>query len=168
LGSSLTQYQSPISSLDKNGDGIISADELAAANVTSTASTPAAASTATADDGDSSSNVIQRITADILSLMLQVQQQSDSGDDSDSAGDGSNPKGILESLDTDGDGKLTTSEILASDTSALGDSASSDEDGSLMTNVLSGIQKALQAYQNTYGSSPAADTPDAAEEIQAI
>ena len=30
LGSTLTQYQSPLSSLDKNGDGVISADELAA------------------------------------------------------------------------------------------------------------------------------------------
>ncbi|MGO8448283.1 EF-hand domain-containing protein, partial [Rhizobium ruizarguesonis] len=29
LGRSLTQYQSPLSSLDKNGDGVLSADELA-------------------------------------------------------------------------------------------------------------------------------------------
>ena len=47
LGSASSQYQTSLSSLDKNGDGIISADELAAADTTSTKpSTPASG-----DDG---------------------------------------------------------------------------------------------------------------------
>ena len=75
LGSALTQYQSPISSLDKNGDGIISADELAAANISTGASTTAtstakASSTSTDDDSGSTTDVVQRITADILNMMI--------------------------------------------------------------------------------------------------
>ena len=175
LGSALTQYQSPISSLDKNGDGIISADELAAANVSSGASATTAgaakASSAGAGDSGSAADVVDRITADILSMMLQMQQQSDSGTSSDDGSDGtdtaSGPQGILASLDANGDGQLTTSEILSGDTQALAGNASGDDD-QFLTNILSDIQKSQQAYQNTYGSSPAADTADTEGEIQAI
>jgi len=177
LGSALTQYQSPISSLDKNGDGIISADELAAANISTSASTAAtssatASSASTGDSGSgSTADVVKRITADILSMMLQMQQQSDSGTSSDDGSDGtdtaSGPQGILASLDANGDGQLTTSEILSGDTQALAGNASGDDD-QFLTNILSDIQKSQQAYQNTYGSSPAADTADTEGEIQAI
>ena len=177
LGSALTQYQSPISSLDKNGDGIISADELAAANIFTGASTTAtstakASSTSTDDDSGSTTDVVQRITADILNMMLQMQQQSDSGTSSDDSSDGtdaaSGPQGVLASLDANGDGQLTTSEILSGDTQALAGNASGDDDDQFLTNILSDIQKSQQAYQNTYGSSPAADTADTQGEIQAI
>jgi hypothetical protein len=177
LGSALTQYQSPISSLDKNGDGIISADELAAANISTGASTTAtstakASSTSTDDDSGSTTDVVQRITADILNMMLQMQQQSDSGTSSDDSSDGtdaaSGPQGVLASLDANGDGQLTTSEILSGDTQALAGNASGDDDDQFLTNILSDIQKSQQAYQNTYGSSPAADTADTQGEIQAI
>ena len=128
LGSALTQYQSPISSLDKNGDGIISADELAAANVSSGASATTAsaakASSAGAGDSGSAADVVNRITADILSMMLQMQQQSESGTSSDDSSDAaSRPQGILAALDTDGDGQLTTSEILSGDTQSLAGNA---------------------------------------------
>ncbi|KRB61603.1 hypothetical protein ASE04_21635 [Rhizobium sp. Root708] len=150
IGSGVSQYSS-LSSLDKNGDGIISADELAAANSTSTSSTKASTSTST-DDGAS---VTQKIAGDILSIMLQMQQSSASDDDSSSSDDDS--KGILASLDANGDGKLTTDEILSADTSSIASSASGSDDP-ILSEVLDDMQTALRAYQNTYGTSAAADT----------
>ncbi|MBB4291392.1 Ca2+-binding EF-hand superfamily protein [Rhizobium leguminosarum] len=152
LGSTLTQYQSPLSSLDKNGDGVISPDELAAASQSPTASTAS-----TGDSDDKSSDIVKKITADILSLMLSLQKTDGSDDQSegsDQSGDSS--KGVFASMDTNGDGKLTESEFLAADTSSIKTSGDSDP---LLTKVLSDMQTALQAYHNTYGSSAvAADT----------
>ncbi len=153
LGSTLSQYQSPLSSLDKNGDGIISADELAAANATTT---PAKSTTSTDDDSSDTTNVAQKIAADILSIMLQM-QKTDGGDDSDDQdADGDSSKGILASMDSNGDGKLTADEILSADPSKIAGSAS-DYDDPVRTQVLTDMQTSIRAYQHTYGSSPAAD-----------
>lgn len=155
LGGSSSQY---ISSLDKNGDGIISADELAAANTTSgaTATTPkASTSNSTAD----SASVTQKIAADILSLMLQLQQSSESDDGSSDNGSlsGNSPKGILALMDSNNDGKLTTSEVLSADPSKIAESAGVG-DSSAATQVLTDMQTAIRAYETTYGSSLASDT----------
>jgi len=150
LGSTLTQYQSPLSSLDKNGDGVISADELAAASQSSTSSTVAT----DGDSDDSSTDIVKKITADILSLMLSMQKtdgSDDQGDGSDQNDDTS--KGVFAAMDTNGDGKLTESEFLAADPSKISTSRDSDP---LLTKVLSDMQTALQAYRNTYGASAAA------------
>jgi hypothetical protein len=151
LGSSTSQY---ISSLDKNGDGIISADELAAANTTSTSTTKS--STATGED---SASITQKIAADILSLMLQLQQSSSSGDSSsdDGSTDGNSPKGILALMDSNNDGKLTSSEVLSADPSTITASAG-DGDDPILTQVLNDMQTAMRAYQTTYGSSMVAET----------
>ncbi|MBO9124725.1 MULTISPECIES: hypothetical protein [unclassified Rhizobium] len=155
LGGNSAQY---ISSLDKNGDGIVSADELAAANTTSaTSATTTKASTAnsTAD----SASVTQKIAADILSLMLQLQQSSESDDGSSDDGSlsGNSPKGILALMDSNNDGKLTTSEVLSADPSKIAESAGAG-DNTAVTQVLTDMQTAIRAYQTTYGSSLAADT----------
>jgi hypothetical protein len=156
LGGNGSQY---ISSLDKNGDGIISADELAAANTTNgtTATTTTKASTAnsTAD----SASVTQKIAADILSLMLQLQQSSDSDDGSSDDGSlsGNSPKGILALMDSNNDGKLTASEVLSADPAKIAESAGAGDD-SAVTEVLTDMQTAIRAYQATYGASPASDT----------
>ncbi|MCW1409933.1 EF-hand domain-containing protein [Rhizobium sp. 1AS11] len=153
LGSTLTQYQSPLSSLDKNGDGVISADELAAASQSSTSAT------ASTDSDDSSTDIVKKITADILSLMLSMQKTDGSDDQSDDAS-----KDVFAAMDTDGDGKLTESEFLAADPNSIKTSGDSDP---LLTKVLSDMQTALQAYRNTYGASAAAGD-SAAEDVAAV
>jgi Ca2+-binding EF-hand superfamily protein len=152
LGSASSQYQTSLSSLDKNGDGIVSADELAAADTTSTKpSTPAS--------GDDGTRITQKIAADILSIMLQMQQSS-AGDDSSGSDDGdSGSKGILASLDANGDGKLTSDEVLSANPASIAGSASGADDPAL-TQVLNDMQTAIRAYQTTYGASLAADTAD--------
>jgi Ca2+-binding EF-hand superfamily protein len=159
LGSTLTQYQSPLSSLDKNGDGVISADELAAASQSSTSAT------ASTDSDDSSTDIVKKITADILSLMLSM-QKTDGGDDQGDGGDQSEgaSKGVFAAMDTNGDGKLTESEFLAADPNSIKTSGDSDP---LLTKVLSDMQTALQAYRNTYGTSAAAGD-SAAEDVAAV
>ncbi|MBY5468899.1 hypothetical protein HFO86_01580 [Rhizobium leguminosarum] len=159
LGSTVTQYQSPLSSLDKNGDGVISADELAAASPSSTSGTTSA------DSDDSSTDIVKKITADILSLMLSMQKtdgSDDQGDGSDQSDDDS--KGVFAAMDTNGDGKLTESEFLAADPNSIKTSGDSDP---LLTKVLSDMQTALQAYRNTYGASAAAGD-SAADDVAAV
>ncbi|MDM9629605.1 hypothetical protein QTL95_27350 [Rhizobium sp. S152] len=157
LGSS-SSSSAYISSLDKNGDGIISADELAAANTTSTTTK---SSTSTASGSDSAS-VTQKIAADILAMMLQI-QQSGGSDDSGDDGSDDDSKGILAALDTNGDGKLTSDEVLSADPSKIAASADGDDE-TIIAEVLTDMQTALRAYQNTYGTSPAADS--GSEDVQ--
>ncbi|MGR9450411.1 EF-hand domain-containing protein [Rhizobium leguminosarum] len=159
LGSTVTQCQSPLSSLDKNGDGVISADELAAASPSSTSGTTST------DSDDSSTDIVKKITADILSLMLSMQKtdgSDDQGDGSDQSDDDS--KGVFAAMDTNGDGKLTESEFLAADPNSIKTSGDSDP---LLTKVLSDMQTALQAYRNTYGASAAAGD-SAADDVAAV
>lgn len=155
LGGNSAQY---ISSLDKNGDGIISADELAAANTSSTTAT-ATTKASTANSTADSASVTQKIAADILSLMLQLQQSSESDDGSSDDGSlsGNSPKGILALMDSNNDGKLTTSEVLSADPSKIAESAGAGDD-TAVTQVLTDMQTAIRAYQTTYGSSLASDT----------
>nr|WP_204330267.1 EF-hand domain-containing protein [Rhizobium phaseoli] len=148
----MTQYQSPLSSLDKNGDGVISPDELAAASQSSTSG-----KTATdGDSDDSSTDIAKKITADILSLMLSLQKTDGSDDHGDGSDQSDDSKGVFAAMDTNGDGKLTESEFLAADPSKINASGDSDP---LLTKVLSDMQTALQAHRNTYGASAAASDP---------
>ncbi|OAV52373.1 hypothetical protein A6U98_26585 [Rhizobium sp. WYCCWR10014] len=159
LGSTVTQYQSPLSSLDKNGDGVISADELAAASQSSTSGT------ASTHSYDSSTDIVKKITADILSLMLSMQKTDSSDDQGDGSDQGDDDtKGVFAAMDTNGDGKLTESEFLAADPNSIKTSGDSDP---LLTKVLSDMQTALQAYRNTYGASAAAGD-SAAEDVAAV
>ncbi|MBB4441193.1 MULTISPECIES: EF-hand domain-containing protein [Rhizobium] len=159
LGSTVAQYQSPLSSLDKNGDGVISADELAVASQSSTSGT------ASTDSDDSSTDIVKKITADILSLMLSM-QKTDSSDDQGNGSDQSDDasKGVFAAMDTNDDGKLTESEFLAADPNSIKTSGDSDP---LLTKVLSDMQTALQAYRNTYGASAAAGD-SAAEDVATV
>lgn len=162
LGSALTQYKSPISSLDTNGDGIVSADELAAAGQTS-ASTTSTSST-NGDTTASASDLISKVKSDILALMLSLQQQS-AGDDSQSAdGSSDDSKGIFAAMDTNGDGKLTEAEFLAADPQKTAAADSSDSSDPAVTGILADMQAAMLAYNNTYGASAAAVT--ATDDVQ--
>ncbi|MDM9644622.1 hypothetical protein [Rhizobium sp. S163] len=158
LGGNGSQY---ISSLDKNGDGIISADELAAANTTSSTTATTTTKASTANSTADSASVTQKIAADILSLMLQLQQSSESDDGSSDDGSlsGNSPKGILALMDSNNDGKLTTSEVLSADPSKIAESAGAGAgDNTAVTQVLTDMQTAIRAHQTTYGSSLASDT----------
>nr|WP_204340341.1 EF-hand domain-containing protein [Rhizobium leguminosarum] len=139
--------------MDKNGDGVISADELAAAS-----QSPTSATTST-DSDDSSTDIVKKITADILSLMLSIQKTDGSDDQSDD-----DSKGVFAAMDTNGDGKLTASEFLAAEPNSIKTSGDSDP---LLTKVLSDMQTALQAYRNTYGASAAAGD-SATEDVAAV
>jgi Ca2+-binding EF-hand superfamily protein len=149
LGSTLTQYKAPLNPLDTNGDGVVSADELAAASQSSPASTAS-----TGDDDSSGTDIVQKITADILAVMLSLQKTESDGSGTDDSSDDS--KGALSALDANGDGKLTTSELLSADPEKIAAAGGDDEDGGLMAKVLTDMQTALRAYQTTYGNSPAA------------
>jgi len=151
LGSALTQYKAPLNPLDKNGDGVVSADELAAASKSSTTS-----ASSTGDDDSSGTDIVQKITADILALMLSLQKSDDSNSKSGTDANGDNSKGALSALDSNGDGKLTTSELLAADPQKIAAAGGDDDDGGLMAKVLTDMQTALRAYQTTYGNSPVA------------
>ena len=156
LGSALTQYKAPLNPLDTNGDGVVSADELAAASRSSTTNATTAGKSSAGDDGSSGSDVVQKITADILKLMLQLQKTDDSDSQSGTDADGDGSKGALAALDSNGDGKLTTSEILSADPQKIAAAGGDDDDSGLMAKVLTDMQTALRAYQTTYGNSPAA------------
>ncbi len=165
LGSS--SASSYISSLDKNGDGVVSADELDAANTTSTSTSTSTtkSTTSTASADDDSASITQKIAADIAALMLQLQQSATSDDDSDDSSNGNSPKGILALMDSNSDGKLTTSEFLSADPATVAQTAGSDEDSPL-EQVLTDMQTAIRAYQTTYGASAAAGT--GSDDIQSI
>lgn len=156
LGSTLTQYKAPLNPLDTNGDGVVSADELAAASQSSTAKSSTASTSSAGDDDSSGSDVVQKITADILALMLSLQKSDDSDSQSGTDANSDKSKGALSALDSNGDGKLTTSEILAADPQKIAAAGGDDDDSGLMAKVLTDMQTALRAYQTTYGNSPVA------------
>lgn len=156
LGSTLTQYKATLNPLDTNGDGVVSADELAAASQSSTAKSSTAGTSSNGDDSSSGTDVVQKITADILALMLSLQKSDDSDSQSGTDDNGDKSKGALSALDSNGDGKLTTSEILAADPQKIAAAGGDDDDSGLMAKVLTDMQTALRAYQTTYGNSPAA------------
>jgi hypothetical protein len=163
----VTQYQSPLSSLDRNGDGVISPDELLAASQSSTTSTSTTGDDSNSDDN--STDIVKKITADILSLMLSMQKtdgSDDQGDGSDQSDDAS--KGVFAAMDKNGDGKLTESEFLAADPNSTAASADASGDSDpFLAKVLSDMQTALQAYRNTYGASAAAGD-SAADDVAAV
>jgi len=156
LGSTLTQYKAPLNPLDTNGDGVVSADELAAASQSPTAKSSAASTSSNGDDSSSGTDVVQKITADILALMLSLQKSDDSDSQSGTDDNSDKSKGALSALDSNGDGKLTASEILAADPQKIAAAGGDDDAGGLMAKVLTDMQTALRAYQTTYGNSPVA------------
>ncbi|MBB3963375.1 hypothetical protein [Rhizobium metallidurans] len=145
LGGGSASY---ISSLDKNGDGVVSADELAAANTTNNSGTTATKAS-TANSTADSASVTQKIAADILSLMLQLQQSSDASDTSgnDGAVSGNSPKGILALMDSNADRRPTASELFA-DPSTVAQQAGTGSDPAAAP-VLADMQTVVRAYQNT-------------------
>jgi EF hand len=111
--SSISQYTSSVSSLDTNGDGVVSAEEQAAG------STRTQDPTVTTDSAAKSST--SQLSADMMAMVLAKGDQS-STDSSSSSTDASSFESMrkakeeerFKSMDTDSDGKVSEQEFVAS------------------------------------------------------
>ncbi len=103
-------------SLDKNGDGVVSADELAAANTAASSSASTSSSLlSTSDDTDAGTDPAARLSSMIMSLLLQMSGGAPSDGSQDAGSDGDRPAPpTISDLDTDGDGVVSASEFAAS------------------------------------------------------
>lgn len=100
--SNLAQYASSISSLDTNGDGIVSADEQAAG------STRTQDPTVTTDSAATSST--SQLSADMMAMVLAKADQSSTDA---SSTESSREAAHFDAMDTDKDGKVSESEFVA-------------------------------------------------------
>lgn len=113
-----TSYTSSISSLDTNGDGVVSADELEAANVDKRTQDP------TVESENAASSVASQLTGDMVAMMLSRGDMAPPSDEDK-----------FSKMDTDADGKLTEAEFVAarpedvSEEDAASLFASFDEEG---------------------------------------
>ncbi|GEO84493.1 MULTISPECIES: EF-hand domain-containing protein [Alphaproteobacteria] len=96
-------YSSSISSLDTNGDGVISADELAAAE-----SGNQRTQNPTVSSDSAASGPISQVTGGFMALLLSGDNSGLSDEQQKSSSD------MFASMDTDGDGKVTEAEFVAS------------------------------------------------------
>ncbi|MCX8999076.1 EF-hand domain-containing protein [Rhizobiaceae bacterium BDR2-2] len=100
------------SSLDKNGDGVVSADELAAAQQSGASSSTASSSlTSGTAAGQEEETAASSALAKLSSLISSFLMQSASGE-SQSGGSESGTGDFFTTLDADGDGVLTQAEFL--------------------------------------------------------
>lgn len=145
--SSASYSTSYTSSLDKNGDGVVTADELAAASSSSSSSKSSVFSAKSSSDSsgdDTSTSALDKLSALISSLMLQMTSgESQPQSSEDRSGD------LLTALDADGDGALSETEFLAgkpddvsdTDSANLFSSLDADGNGSLSTDELAAQQQ---------------------------
>lgn len=138
-----TSYKS---SLDKNGDGVVSADELASGQTSSGSSSASTASTSSSSSVLSTGEVAGTSALDKLSTLINsILMQMTSGESQPQPGD----KGdFFTSLDTDGDGMLTEAEFSAGKPEEVSDDQSAslftkldaDGDGSVSTQELAAMR----------------------------
>ena len=109
-GSSL--YSTSLSSLDTNGDGIVSAEELAAAEkATDTQRTQ----DPTVENENAANGVSSQVAGGVMAMLL-----ANSGDEANAqADDRQSVADLFAAIDADGDGKVTHSEFVASRPEAM-------------------------------------------------
>lgn len=95
-GSALAQYLSSASALDKNGDGVVSAEELAASSRTQDP---------TVSSDNAATSVASQLSNDMMA-MIMARREADSAD-------GEEEKSYFQAMDTDGDGKVSEKEFSA-------------------------------------------------------
>ncbi|NKN37954.1 hypothetical protein HFC70_16505 [Agrobacterium sp. a22-2] len=113
-----TTYTSSISSLDTNGDGVVSAEEQEAANSNKRTQDP------TVESENAASSVASQLTGDMVAMMLSRGDMTPPSDED-----------MFSNMDTDEDGKVTEAEFVAarpedvSEEDAASLFASFDEEG---------------------------------------
>ena len=107
IGSTSTSaYTNP---LDKNGDGVVDAQELQEA-----AQSGLLQASLLSDESDSGSSASDAFSGNLASMLLDMQQSGQSTGSSDSTAGSSDPMDTLfDALDSDGDGKITSAEFVA-------------------------------------------------------
>lgn len=129
-----TTYTSSISTLDTNGDGVVSAEELEAANSEKRTQDP------TVESENAASGVASQLTGDMVAMMLnRADMAPPSSED------------MFASMDVDEDGKVTEAEFVAArpeevseeDAAALFASFDEEGTGSLTEAQLTEAQEAM-------------------------
>jgi Ca2+-binding EF-hand superfamily protein len=110
IGSSASSSASYVNPLDKNGDGVVDAQELQDAAQSGLLSASIAG-----DEDDSDPSATDKFSDSLAGMLLQMQQSSSTSTDSSST-DTSDQSGIdalFSSMDTDGDGSVSSAEFVA-------------------------------------------------------
>jgi Ca2+-binding EF-hand superfamily protein len=102
-------YQTAVSKLDTNGDGVISSDELAAAQP----SKKDQQGSATTETDTDSTSALDKFSGEMMAMMLEMQQQSDGTDSGAQSSSEPSASDLFTAMDADGDGTVTQSEFLS-------------------------------------------------------
>lgn len=110
IGSSTSTSSSYISPLDKNGDGVVDAQELQDA-----AQSGLLSASVLGDEDDSDPSATDKFSGSLASMLLQMQQSSSQSDSSSSTGssDQSGIDALFANMDTDGNGSVSSAEFVA-------------------------------------------------------
>lgn len=167
-------------SLDTNGDGTVSADELAASKTSGSSSKSSSSSTASdSGDGGSSADLLAKLSSIIMAMLLQMGSSSDGSDDTLSgepgSGDSASQQLSVSDLDTDGDGKVSATEFAAAKPDDVTDEMSaelfakldSDGNGAVDETELQAMQQGPEAARADEASTSSA-LDQLMEQIQAI
>jgi Ca2+-binding EF-hand superfamily protein len=167
-------------SLDTNGDGTVSADELAASKTSGSSSKSSSSSTASdSGDGGSSADLLAKLSSIIMAMLLQMGSSSDGSNDTSSgepgSGDSAPQQLSVSDLDTDADGKVSATEFAAAKPDDVTDEMSAELFAKLDSDGNGAVDETeLQAMQQGPEAAQADDAPTSSaldqlmEQIQAI
>ena len=151
-----TSYKS---SLDKNGDGVVTADEIAAASQTASGSSLSALSSTTSTEGTDDSSAVSSATDKFAALINELLMKMTAGESTPpSDGQGND---FLTRLDADGDGSLTAEEFAAGKPDDVSDEQSANLFASLDTDGNGSLSRdELAAMQHGRGPEGAPPPPE--------
>lgn len=154
LSSNYTSYKS---SLDKNGDGVLSADELASATSASSTSSKTPQTSTASESEDLSESALDKLSSLLQSLLLKLSDlQADTASQ-----DGEGDQDRFSSLDVDGDGALTSAEFAAGKPDEVSDEQSAELFASLDTDGSGSLSTEELAEMRPQGPPPPPPHDDA-------